>query len=334
MSAAGTVKQVLKRGALVTAANWQVVVIQFVADALFKTLLAVPLVGGVVLGALLVGGDPAAELFALDWRHAVPAIASLLVAQPIAFAAFLLALGVTVAGGALLMFLVKGGAMYVLLEGDQRAGAIEQLPLRASLITRAGAFSLERFSTGARVLFGRYLRLGLSLCGVYALSAATYLVVVFGPRAAGRMDWPLVAGVASLVLVAWITFVNFLYLQFQILIAALDCDIATAIRHVAAWLRTEARLIALVFGAILVLVTLTFAASILATAALGLIAFVPLVGLAALPLQLVAWLLRGMVFQYIGLSGLVAYARLHRAVLERSAAAAAARSVHHVNGVA
>ena len=43
---------------LVTAANWQVVVIQFVADALFKTLLAVPIVGGVFLVVLLIGGDP------------------------------------------------------------------------------------------------------------------------------------------------------------------------------------------------------------------------------------------------------------------------------------
>ena len=39
----------LKRGALVTAANWQVVIVQFVADTLFKTLVAVPIVGGLVL---------------------------------------------------------------------------------------------------------------------------------------------------------------------------------------------------------------------------------------------------------------------------------------------
>jgi hypothetical protein len=47
-----------------------------------------------------------------------------------------------------------------------------------------------------------------------------------------------------------------------------------------------------------------------------LIAFVPLIGLAALPLQLIAWLVRGMVFQYIGLTSLVAYLRVYRNLRE------------------
>jgi len=49
-----------------------------------------------------------------------------------------------------------------------------------------------------------------------------------------------------------------------------------------------------------------------ATTSLGLIAFVPFVGLAVLPLQLLAWLFRGIVFQYIGLSALGAYLHLYR----------------------
>ena len=56
------------------------------------------------------------------------------------------------------------------------------------------------------------------------------------------------------------------------------------------------------------------AASILATTALGLIAFVPFVGLAALPLQVFAWLVRGVVFQYVGLTGVATYLRLHFAL--------------------
>ena len=51
---------------------------------------------------------------------------------------------------------------------------------------------------------------------------------------------------------------------------------------------------------------------LLATAALGLIAFVPFVGLAALPLQVGAWLVRGLLFQFLGLTALVAYLRLYR----------------------
>src|SRR5262249_33105966 len=53
-----SLKDCLKRGVLVTAANWHVVVVQFIADALFKTLLAVPIVGGVFLAVLLIGGEP------------------------------------------------------------------------------------------------------------------------------------------------------------------------------------------------------------------------------------------------------------------------------------
>jgi len=53
-------------------------------------------------------------------------------------------------------------------------------------------------------------------------------------------------------------------------------------------------------------------ASILATAALGLIGFVPLFGLTVLPLQLLAWVLRGLVFQYIGLASIGAYLTLYR----------------------
>ena len=48
-------------------------------------------------------------------------------------------------------------------------------------------------------------------------------------------------------------------------------------------------------------------ASIVATAGLGLISFVPFVGLAVLPLQMLAWLLRGLVFQYLGLTSAGAY---------------------------
>ena len=65
------------------------------------------------------------------------------------------------------------------------------------------------------------------------------------------------------------------------------------------------------------LVALGTAASLLATAALGLIAFVPFVGLAALPLQVGAWLVRGFVFQFLGLTALVAYVRLYRAAARR-----------------
>ena len=53
-------------------------------------------------------------------------------------------------------------------------------------------------------------------------------------------------------------------------------------------------------------------------AALSLVAFVPFVGLAALPMQLLAWLLRGLVFQYLGLTSVGAYLKLYRAFVART----------------
>ena len=72
-----------------------------------------------------------------------------------------------------------------------------------------------------------------------------------------------------------------------------------------------------VFAVVLVLVVCATGASILATAAFGLISFVPLFGplfgVAVLPLQVLAWLMRGILFQYLGLTAIGAYLQLYRA---------------------
>ena len=304
-----SLKDCLKRGALVVAANWHVVVVQFVADALFKTLLAVPIVGGVFLAVLLIGGDPN-ELLVLPVSEIVPTMAGVLLAQPLSLAAFVLAISVVLIGGSMLMFLVKGGTVTVLIAGERAAGAIEHPPLRLPAFRRATQFSLERFTRGAAELFPRYLSLGVWLMLIYLLSTVISLSLILDPDASD--NWKLVAALASVVLVAWITIVNFFYLLFQIIIAADDVSVREAAGRVVRLMRTAPRNVAMVFGATLGLVVLTTAASILATAALGLIAFVPLVGLAALPLQLIAWLVRGAVFQFIGLTALVAYLKVYR----------------------
>jgi hypothetical protein len=67
--------------------------------------------------------------------------------------------------------------------------------------------------------------------------------------------------------------------------------------------------------------------SALAWSGVGLIAFVPLVGLAVFPLQLVALLLRGVVYQYIGLTALGAYATLYHRYTARLGGAARVASM-------
>ena len=73
-----------------------------------------------------------------------------------------------------------------------------------------------------------------------------------------------------------------------------------------------------IFGVVLVLVLAATLASALAWSGVGLIAFVPLVGLAVFPLQLAALVLRGLVFEYIGLTALAAYATLYHRTSLRS----------------
>jgi hypothetical protein len=310
-STAGSLKFALKRGALVTAANWQVVLVQFVADTLFKTLLAVPIVGGLVLVALVVGGDPF-EMLRLEPSQILSTMVGVLLAQPIALAAFLIALGLILSGGSVLMFAIKAGSVTVLLAGDRVAGPIEQPPLRMSSLKHANQSNVERFTTGVRALFARYLRLGIGLTIFYGLLAGTYIALVFGPPATAALAGPVAVTLASLGLILAVTLVNFVYLLLQIVVAAEDCTVLEAVPHVARLLRRRTKAMSQVLAAILALMLMATGVSILATAALGLIAFVPFVGLAALPLQVFAWLVRGVVFQFVGLTGVATYVRLHR----------------------
>jgi hypothetical protein len=245
--------------------------------------------------------------------------------EPLALAAFLAALAIVLSGGSLLLFVVKGGTVTVLIAGDRAAGTIEHQPLRMANLARAARFSLERFTAGSRQLFRRYVQLGACLATVYAASVAVYLALVFGPVLGGR-EWTLAAALASAVLVAWITIVNLLYLLCQVVMAVDGCGVRAAAGRVMRLVAHQARSIGFIFAAILALVVLDTAASILATAALGLIAFVPFVGLAALPLQLLAWVLRGLVFQFVGLAGVVAYLRVYR--LERGTVADGIGAAH------
>jgi hypothetical protein len=290
------------------------VIVQFVADTLFKTLVVVPVLGGLVLVALVAGGNPFEMIRFDDLTQTISAMVGVLLAHPVALAAFLVALGVILAGGSVLMFAVKAGTVTVLLAGDRSAGPIEEPPLRFSALQQANQATLERFTEGVKRLFPRYLRLGIALMVVYGVIASAYLAFLFGPPISPAFDGPIVTTLASLGVIATITLVNFLYLLMQITIAAEDCSVSEAVPHVARLIRKRTKELAQVLAAILSLMVMATAASILATTALGLIAFVPFVGLAALPLQIFAWLVRGVVFQFVGLTGVATYLRLHYAL--------------------
>jgi hypothetical protein len=308
------VKRVLKRGALVAAANWQVTAIQFLADTTFKMLLAVPIIGGVLLVVLLLGRE-LPELLSGDLRQSAGFVAMALSAEPVALGSFVVAFSIVALAGSVFMFLVKGGTVAVLAHAERTAVAIEEPPLHLEPLWTAARFSLDGFLAGCRTFFRRYLRLGLLLTAVYVVSIGSYLAVLIGrPNAVsdGRLGWTVLAGIGSTILVAWITLVNFCYLLIQMVIAVEDCSVRSAGRRVARFVRAQPKLIFSVFGVVLLLVAGATIVSIIATTSLGVIAFVPLAGLAVVPLQLMAWLFRGLVFQYLGLGALCAYLALYR----------------------
>src|SRR5512136_569731 len=171
MHQTGIARSALKRGALVTAANWQVIVIQTVGDSAFKLLLAIPVLGGALLVTLLMGQD-VASLLGRDLREILAGIAEALLSRPGALIGFSVALGFVAFGGSVMMFLIKGGTVSVLVEAERLAGPIEHPPLRLAVFQRAMRFSIERFTAGAGGLFRRYLALGIVLIVVYGLSAA------------------------------------------------------------------------------------------------------------------------------------------------------------------
>ncbi len=316
MKQPGLLKTALKRGALLTAANWPVVLIQFAAESTFKLLLVVPVLSGVFLVTLLLGRD-LPELLNGDLRDIATSVVTALVTQPAAFIAFLFAFAVVLLGGSALMFLVKGGTVWVLADADRTAGRIEQPPLRLAALHAASRFSIENYMSGSALLSRRYLTLGFALVAVYFVSAALYLVVVFGgyrwiTSPTLVVAWTLVAALLSTVLVVWITVVNLLYLLTQIVIAVSGRGVRSSLREVFRFLKVELWDIVGVFGAILLLVVVVTVLSIAAQAALGLVAFVPIATLIVLPLQLGAWLLRNLVFQYLGLTALTAYLHLYQ----------------------
>jgi hypothetical protein len=308
-------KHLLKRGALLATANWQTVVIQFVAETTFQALLAVPIIGAAVLVALLLGGD-LAELLQGNLRHIFTTIASALLSEPIALVAFVTSFTVVLFGGSVLMFAVKGGTIEVLVAANAEAGPIEQHPLTVELLRGASRFTLTRFTAGCARMFRPYLTLGFGLMAVYAISAAAYLAfVVYGYRAVeGRaliIGWTFVAALSAALLAAWMTIVNMLYLLLQIAIAVEGVGVADGCRAAARFIRDEFRELAGVFGIVVVLVVAATFASALAWSGFGLIAFVPLVGLAVIPLQLAALVVRGLAFEYLGLTALGAYLTLY-----------------------
>jgi hypothetical protein len=302
----------LRRGALVTAANWPLVAVDFTADALYKAALGVPIVGGALVVAVL-AGDDLASILSNGLRSGAGTVLRSLVDAPGALAAFVAALGVVAVGGGVVVCLVRAGTVAALTDGERAApDTLHAGSIRADALRRADASRIEGFLDGVSRFGRRFVVLGLWLMAAYAVLGAAYLgVLVAAYRWAERAEWisavPIAALVASSAFVVALSAINLLYMLLQIVVVADDCAIGVALRRLRGFLTHDARQVAGIFGVILTVLLAGAAASIVMTAGLGLVAWVPLVGLAVIPLQAAAWLVRGLVFDFIGLTSLAAY---------------------------
>lgn len=317
MSTTPGLKAALKRGALLAAANWPLVIVQFVAESSLKLLLAVPIVGGAFLVVLLLDTS-LTDLLSGDVRDILTTIISALTASPAALMAFGSAAMIVLVGGSMITFVVKGGTVALLAHAERIAGPIEKPPLRLDPLRRASVVGIDAFLDGCARLSWRYIRIGLGLLIIYAVTlgvCAAFVLAGYGLAASPglMLGWTVLAALGSSALLVWLTLVNFFYLMTQMVVAIEDVSVRTGAVLALRFVWGHLREVAAVLGVVLVMVVIATAASILATAGLGLIAFVPLIGLAVLlPLQLAAWLLRGIVFEYLALAALGAYLSHYR----------------------
>jgi hypothetical protein len=309
-------KATLKRGALVAAANWPLVAVQFVAESTLKLLLAVPVVGGLFLVVLLLGAN-ADEVLAGDLREIVAQVFGAMRQNVAALVAFSMAFAVVLLGGSALTFVIKGGTVSLLADAEATAGPLEQPPLSVQAVRRANVVAIDAFLDGCQRLWRRYVRLGGCLLGAYAATAVVYLGFVVGgfrlvENSGVLLGWTVATALASSILIVWITLVNFFYLLTQMVMAIEDSGVRSSMKRALQFVRSSFREIAGIFGVVLLLAAIATVASIVATAGFGLINLIPILGLAVLPLQIAAWLVRGFVFQYLALGALGAYLTHYR----------------------
>lgn len=306
----------LRRGALITAANWPVVLIQFAIGSVYRLAVGVPVVGGVFVVAVLAGAD-VRTLLGEDLRAATGLVAAALIDRPEALSTFLVAVGLVAVAGASVLFLVQAGTAGILVRAATLVSGRYESGLRPSMWNAAQGFGIVEFFDGMRRFGRRFLLLGGWLCMSYmGLAVLTvlglWLSLSISQRQGWEAAWTLGAVLVTSMALVGVVAVNLVYALVQVITATDDCRLSQALRKLRAFVTHDARQVAGVFGVVLALVVLASAASLLATAGLALIAWVPFVGLAVVPLQVAAWLVRGVVFHYMELGAWSAYQNQYR----------------------
>jgi hypothetical protein len=306
----------LRRGALVTAANWQVVIIEMVLEALLKVAVAVPVVGGAFMVAVLLGAD-VRTLLDEGIRSMAELILSLLTNAPVALGSFVAAVALVGFGGSLIMFVVKAGTLAILVSAERIAPDVDRTPMRLDLLRRSSAYTVEGLLAAVRHFRTRAVVLAIWLGVAYVLVAVVYAAAIRSTF--GLTDdpvwvsvWPIAVAVITSTGLVTVAAINLFYDLTRIVLVVEDCAVMTALVRLWRFLVADTRQVLGIFGLMGALGAAATAAALVATAGLALISWVPIVGLIVLPLQLVAWLVRGLIFQFMDLMTMVAYEAQYR----------------------
>jgi len=322
-----SLRAALKEGALVTAANWPVVLVDFGLWTLYEFALAVPVLGGAFMVNVLFGFN-VASLVGQGLGETADAIIGALGAAPGALAAFVAAAGLVAAGGLILIFVVKGGTLAVLVAGERAAGDLHRAPLHVAAIQRASAWSVGAVYDGARRFGRRMGALAAWLCATYLLIGSLALAAItFGFRLAADAAWaglwPVFVLLATSSGLIAVTVANLMFDLLRVVILTDDCRLVEAFGRVRRFLVARARQVIGVFAVTSGIFALAAAGWLVATANVALIGFVPVAGLLVAPLQAAIWVVRGVLVQYLGLATLSAYQTQYRRFQTPAAAAPA-----------
>jgi hypothetical protein len=306
----------LERGVLITVANWPVILIDFAIESVYKIAVAIPVLGGALMVGTLVGTD-LRTVVAEGVGPTADLVLGSLAGSPAALLAFLAALAVTAIGGEALTFIVRAGSLTVFVDADCAAGDVESRPFDAEALRRANRFGLAVVIDGARHYARRAVVLAVGLGAIYCTLGLAYVVVVTSglhAAPAGRWTpvWPLLVLLATSTGIVAVTAANLAYDLLRVVIVTDDCSVRTALDRLGRFVIDDARQVIGIFSVIAGVGLIGGAASILATAGLAPIAYVPVVGLIIVPLQAALWLVRGLVFQAVSLVSLAAYQAQYR----------------------
>ena len=306
-------RSLLLRGCVIAAANWPVVIAQGIAESVVKALAGIPLAGAAVL-LLLFSVPNAAPAPAIDGvGAALTALATVPAALAgVALSALIAALGAIVFGA-----VIRAGTVAVIAAGEARAHVVPAGPLRAGVLATPAAWSRARFMDGCTRFGPRFVRLGLALAlfeAGLALGYATAVVQAYRAFVSVAASWwiaPVVMAASALALALSIG-AELGYRLTQLVVVVDDCRVREALRRAGGFVRRDTLVVARLCVAALLLSTLAFAIALMAAAAFGFVSFVPVAGVAVLPLQAAVWVVRGLMLPFIDLAALAAYASVYR----------------------